>query len=108
MIHPDATLSFSDTWAAVKGIIRKKRVLRYSPLKIRGTADITYDREETEFSGEIALKIRSVSRGTSVLKEFLWNPETGRIAPFDIREVAFNLVGDYFVINIGTRIIVST
>lgn len=86
----DATLSFSDTWAAVKGIIRKKRALRYSPLKIRGTADITYDRGETEFSGEIALKIRSVSSWTSVLKEFLWNPETGRIAPFDIREAAFD------------------
>jgi len=57
----DATLSLSDTWAAVKGIIRKKRALRYSPLKIRGTVDITYDRGETEFSREIALKIRSVS-----------------------------------------------
>lgn len=43
---------------------------RYSPLKIRGMVGITYDRGETEFSVEIALKICSASSGRPFLKNF--------------------------------------
>lgn len=73
-------------------------MLQYSPLKIRGMVDITYDRGETEFSGEIALKIHSVSSGCLFLKNFY---ETRKQAELHhlIFEKPLSTVSDYFVVN---------
>lgn len=82
-------LSFSDTRAVVKGIIRKKGDRGDILPLIREMVDITYRSEGNRIFGGILLRIRSASSGRWISKSFERKPEMGVLTSFDNSESRF-------------------